>query len=175
MPDAVRARASNVRAVVLDVDGVLTDGTLVYGRHGEELKTFHVRDGLGIRMLRTAGIIVGVISARESAALEARLDDLHIEHTLLGRGDKRDALIELASKLHAQPSQIAYAGDDLLDLGALAIAGVSIAPADAHPHVRACVSWVTTLGGGRGAVREVADDLLEARGELARVIAELSQ
>jgi 3-deoxy-D-manno-octulosonate 8-phosphate phosphatase (KDO 8-P phosphatase) len=178
LPDALRERAKGVRALVLDVDGVFTDGSLVYGGDGEQLKTFHVKDGLGVRLLKSAGIEVGVISARRSAALVARLSDLKISHVSLGRHDKLAAFVELAFAMRVGPEEIAYAGDDLIDLPVLERVGLSIAPADAHPRVRARVHWITHERGGRGAVREMADDLLESQGQLDavcdRLVAELS-
>jgi 3-deoxy-D-manno-octulosonate 8-phosphate phosphatase (KDO 8-P phosphatase) len=173
LPESLRPRAARIRALVLDVDGVMTDGSLVYGADGEAQKTFHVKDGLGIRLLRTAGIEVGVISAKRSAPLLARLRDLRIDRAELGRDDKRSALDELASALGVSCDEIAYAGDDLLDIPVLERVGLSIAVSDAHPRVRAKAAWVTHAPGGRGAVREIADDLLDARGELDAVCARL--
>ncbi len=164
--DAVRARAAEVRALVLDVDGVLTDGTLYYGPDGEHLKAFHVRDGLGLRLLRQEGIVVAVISAKDSEPLARRLRDLKVEHALLGREDKARALGELCARVGITEQEVAYIGDDILDLPVLARVGLPITVSDGHPLVRQRVQWVTEAAGGHGAVREVADALLEASGRL---------
>lgn len=169
VPESARERAAAVRALVLDVDGVLTDGTLWYGPDGEIMKAFSVRDGLGLRLLKIEGLAVAVISAKRSAALAARLRDLDIAHVYLGREDKLRALDELVTTLSILPAQMAYVGDDLLDLPALDVVGLPITVADAHPRVRARAAWVTQALGGRGAVREIAEGLLEARGRLETV------
>ncbi len=166
VPVAARERAVSVRALVLDVDGVLTDGTLWYGERGEVMKAFSVRDGLGLRLLRLEGVAVAVISAKRSPPLVARLDDLGIEHLYLGREDKLRALDELSGALSIDRASMAYVGDDLVDLPVLAAVGLPIAVADAHPRACAAAAWVTEAPGGRGAVREVAEGLLEARGRL---------
>lgn len=162
--------ARRVAVLGLDVDGVLTDGRLHYGPDGEVVKRFDVKDGMGIKLLQEAGITVAVISARRAAALERRLSDLGIEHALLGRGDKLRALEELQETLGVPAENMAFMGDDVLDLPALRAVGLSMAPRDAHRLVRSEVTWVTEAAGGRGAVREVADGLLEARGRLQELV-----
>ncbi len=164
-PDVIE-NARRVRALVLDVDGVLTDGTIYYGSDGEAIKAFHVRDGLGLRLLRLEGIHVAIISARRSLPLLSRLRDLKIEHFFVGREDKLRALDELVQRLELRIDEVAYVGDDLVDLPVMARVGLPIAPADAHDRVRARAAWVTTARAGHGAVREVAEGLLEARGRL---------
>ena len=166
MDDLLRARLAAVRVLALDVDGVLTDGSLAYGPEGESLKVFHVRDGLGLRLVQSEGIAVAVITAKRSPMLSRRLAELKVEHVLDGREDKGVALVELAARLGVSLEQIAYAGDDVLDLPALRRAGVAIAVADAHPRARAEAHWTTIERGGRGAVREICDALLSARGRL---------
>lgn len=158
-----RARLAAIRLVACDVDGVLTDGSLTYGPEGERDKTFHVRDGLGLRRLREAGVEVALITSRGGPALLRRAEELRIAHVITGRDDKAAALAELAADLGVALADVAYVGDDTLDLGALAAAGVAIAPADAHPAVRAAAAWVTRAPGGRGAVREIADAIVAAR------------
>lgn len=174
IPDDVRSSAAEVRLLALDVDGVLTDGTLYYGPEGELLKAFHVRDGLGLRLLGLAGIDVAVISAKRSAPLARRLADLAIAHVHLGREDKRAAMQEVCDAVGVAPREVAYVGDDLIDLPLLAEVGLPITVADGHPLVRQRARWITTLPGGRGAVREVCDGLLEARGRLDAVVEALS-
>jgi 3-deoxy-D-manno-octulosonate 8-phosphate phosphatase (KDO 8-P phosphatase) len=161
----------------MDVDGVLTDGTLYYGADGEALKGFHVRDGLGIRLLRDAGIALAVISARASEPLVRRVRDLKIEHACFGVEHKGEALDRLVIERGLDRAQVAFVGDDLIDLPAMQRAGLAITVADGHALVQQQADWVTTAAGGRGAVREIADALLAARGALEdachRLLAEL--
>ncbi len=159
----LREQLARIRLVATDVDGVLTDGSLTYGADGEALKTFHVRDGMGLRLLREAGVEVAVVSARASAALRRRLDDLRVGHVHVGREDKLAALIETLSALGLSADQVAFVGDDVLDLPAMAHAGLAIAVRDAHPRVLAAAQGVTRAAGGRGAIRELADAILAAR------------
>ncbi len=177
-PEALREQLAGVRLLALDVDGVLTDGTLYYGADGEQLKAFHVRDGLGIRLLHSAGIEVAVISARESAPLARRIRDLRIEHARFGTHNKGEALDRLMTSLGLASEQVAFAGDDLIDLPAMQRAGVAITVQDGHPLVQQRAHWVTAAPGGRGAVREIADALLAARGALEdtcqRLLAEIA-
>ena len=156
-----------LRAVVCDVDGVLTDGKLTYGADGEATKTFHVRDGHGIRALIAGGVQVALITARGGDAVRRRASDLGITHVLTGRSDKGVALTELAASLGVPVDAMAYVGDDVIDVPALQRAGLGIAPADAHASARAVAGWVTRARGGRGAVREVADAILAARADEA--------
>lgn len=161
-------RLAEIRLLVCDVDGVLTDGRLDYGADGEgDRKTFHVRDGLGLRAVMAAGIEVAWITARGGAAVERRARELGIRHLVQRSGDKAQALAELAGTLGLPAAAIAYVGDDLVDRDAMKAAGVAIAPADAHPAIRAIAAWVTRLGGGHGAVREICDALLAARASAA--------
>jgi 3-deoxy-D-manno-octulosonate 8-phosphate phosphatase (KDO 8-P phosphatase) len=165
-PEPLRERLAAVRLLAMDVDGVLTDGTLYYGAEGEALKGFHVRDGLGLRLLRGAGIALAVISARESAPLARRVRDLKIRHACFGVEHKGEALDRVSAELGLDRSAIAYAGDDLIDIPAMRRAGLAITVQDGHELVKRHADWVTTAPGGRGAVREIADGLLAARGEL---------
>lgn len=172
-PAAIEAHARALELLVLDVDGVLTDGRLHYGPEGETLKVFHVKDGLGLKLLRADGVEVAVISGRRAPALERRIAELSITHAYLGRSDKRRALGELAEATGVAPSAMAFMGDDVLDLPAMRAVRMGIAPADAHPMVRrelADTGWVTRARGGRGAVREVTDGLLTARGRLETIV-----
>lgn len=155
--------AARLRLLVLDVDGVLTDGALLFGARGEVLKVFHVRDGHGIKLLQTAGLEVAVISGRRSAAVTRRCRELGIRHVFQGVDDKVRALDKLLARLGLSVGQMACVGDDTPDIPLFARAGLSVAVADAHPLARAAAHRVTSLPGGRGAVREVCDWLLEAR------------
>ena len=158
--------ASQIRCVIFDVDGVLTDGSLFYGPNGEEIKKFHVKDGVGIKLLMKHEIDVAVISAKTSLALTARLDDLGIEHSFTGVGDKRSCYAQLLKKLSLTSEQVAYVGDDVIDLQVMSVTGLSIAVADAYPMVIDQADWVTTAKGGCGAAREVADLILQSRKDL---------
>jgi 3-deoxy-D-manno-octulosonate 8-phosphate phosphatase (KDO 8-P phosphatase) len=157
------AAAAAIRLLVLDVDGVLTDGRLYYGARGEALKAFHVRDGYGIKALRRAGIEIAVISGRRSPAVSTRCRELGIRHVIQGVEDKLQALTRLRSKLRLLPSVCACVGDDTPDVPLMRSVGLAFAVADAHPDARAAAHHATTRSGGRGAVREVCDRLLAAR------------
>ena len=171
-PASVRDDAARIRLITVDVDGVLTDGRLWYGADGEVLKPFHVRDGLGLKLLMRSGVEVAVISGRRSAPLERRLADLGIERAHLACADKGAAIEGILDELAVPPAEAAHVGDDLIDLPVFCRVGLPIAVQDAHPAVIARARWVTELAGGQGAVREVADALLEARGVLDDMIAE---
>ena len=159
---AIAERAARIRLLVLDVDGVLTDGSLWYGAEGEALKRFHVRDGMGIRMLRHFDIPTAVISARPSLLVQKRMQDLRIDHWQVGKDDKCAVLAELLEKLSLQYEQVAYLGDDVLDVPVMRLVGLPVAVADAHPFTRRAAQWVTEALGGAGAVRELADAILLA-------------
>ena len=157
------AGAARIRLLVLDVDGVLTDGVLVYGAAGEEVKRFHVRDGLGIQRARRAGIEVAVISGRASAAVTRRMSELGVTEVHQGASDKTGVFRGLVARLGLEPRAVAVMGDDLTDLPSMKEAGLGLAPADAAPEVRRAARWVARSKGGHGAVREAVDMLLEAR------------
>jgi 3-deoxy-D-manno-octulosonate 8-phosphate phosphatase (KDO 8-P phosphatase) len=152
-----------VQMLVLDVDGVLTDGRLFYGARGEALKAFHVRDGHGIKQLATAGITVAIISGRKSAQVARRARELGIRHVTQGATDKLAALTRLTKARALSFEQCACVGDDTPDAPMLQAAGVAIAVADAHRDALAVADLVTSRAGGQGAVREVCDWLLDAR------------
>lgn len=154
-----------VKLLVLDVDGVLTDGRLFYGAKGEELKAFHVRDGHGIKEIMSAGIDVAIISGRKSEAVAQRARELGIRHVVQGAHDKLAALHKLARARKLALDYCACVGDDTPDVPVLEACGVGIAVADAHPDALAAADLVTQTRGGRGAVREVCDWLLAARPE----------
>ena len=158
--DAVRP----IELLLLDVDGVLTDGRLYVGPDGMTSKAFHVRDGLGITQLLRAGVEVGLISGRDDRAVRARAKELGLRSVLLGESNKGEAVVRLLAERNLAATQAAFVADDVNDLPALEQVGVSIAVADAHPDVLAAVKFVTRASGGEGAVREVADAILSARG-----------
>ena len=157
-----------IRLLVLDVDGVLTDGRLYFGPRGEAFKVFHVRDGNGIVQLRRAGIAVVVISGRRSSMVATRCRELGVQHVYQGVRDKLAVLRRLCARLKVPLAACAAVGDDLPDLPVLQAVGLSFAVADGHATVRRVARFVTTLPGGKGAVREVCDRLLAQRSRTAR-------
>lgn len=160
---AFAERARSLAWLLFDVDGVLTDGRLVYGPDGEELKTFHVQDGLGLKLAQRAGLEVGVLSGRGSPALDARLRDLDLDERLTRQRDKRKAFSAFLSRRETTPEKVGYVGDDLVDLPVLLACGLALAPADAVPEVRRSVHRVLDAPGGRGAARETVERVLRAR------------
>lgn len=162
--DAVFERARRIRLLVLDVDGVLTDGRLYLSAAGEELKVFHVRDGSGLVALQRVGVTVAIVSGRDSPAVTRRAEELGIRHVYQGVADKGAQLDLLLGELKLAPEELACVGDDTPDAPMLRRAGLAIGVADAHPALLASAHWVTQAKGGRGAVREVCDLLLSARG-----------
>ncbi|WP_027349888.1 KdsC family phosphatase [Halotalea alkalilenta] len=164
-------RASRVRLLALDVDGVLTDGAVHYHSDGGETKVFDTQDGLGLRLALEHGIDVALITGRDSPMVARRAGELGIAHLLQGRNDKHRALTELASRLGIALDQCAYCGDDLPDLGAIQAAGLGLSVANAPEYVRVHADYVTERRGGQGAVRELCELLLEARGAWAGIVA----
>lgn len=167
-------RAAAIRMLVLDVDGVLTDGRIYYGNAGEELKTFNIKDGLGIKLLQSVGIRVAIITGRQSEIVARRARELGIVDLIQGREDKRQALQELCQKLGVEPSECAYMGDDLPDLGAIKDCGLGMTVADASETVARAALWQSNKPGGAGAVREACEFILNARGDWMQVEAEFS-
>jgi 3-deoxy-D-manno-octulosonate 8-phosphate phosphatase (KDO 8-P phosphatase) len=165
LPGELVRSANRIRLVVLDVDGVLTDASLFYGAHGEELKRFSARDGFAIKLAQSQGIAVGILSGRLAPPLQARLADLGIGAELVIQGSRekgRDIEI-LASGRGVTLEEVAFMGDDLPDLPALRKVGLAACPSDSAPEVCAACAVVTAAAGGRGAVRELIEVLLKAR------------
>ena len=155
----------DIRLLILDVDGVLTDGRIGYASSLEgEVKFFNVHDGTGISMLRRAGIKVAWLTGRQSKANRQRADELHIDLLQEGCHSKGEGVVEIAAHFDVPLSQCAYIGDDLIDLPAMAMVGLPVAVGDAMPEVRDAASWQLERGGGMGAVREFADRLLREQG-----------
>ena len=154
---------ARIQFLVLDVDGVLTDGRLYFAGRGEALKVFHVRDGHGIRLLMGAGVAVGVISGRRSGALAARMRELGVPYVVQGCTDKLAALRRLTERLDVDPLNCACLCDDTPDLPLMSAVGLAGAVADAHPVVLAAAHWIAKANGGCGAVRELCDAVLRAR------------
>lgn len=152
-----------IELLILDVDGVLTDGRLYFSARGEALKVFHARDGHGIKLLMGSGVEVAAFSGRRSAAVSARLRELKVRNVVQGCNDKVAALLELTRRLHISPLACACLVDDTPDLPLMSAVGYAAAVADAHPVVRSAAHWISGLPGGRGAVRELCDVILRAR------------
>lgn len=153
-------RARQIRLVIFDVDGVFTDGRLFYTADGEEMKVFHVRDGVGIKALGQAGVQAAVISGRASDAVALRMSELGISRIYQGNHDKLPLFAELLAQLGVSSEQTAFMGDDLPDIPVLREVGLAACPADADADVRSICHWIGTRDGGRGAVREFCDFLL---------------
>ncbi len=168
--EAVRLKAEKIKLVIFDVDGVLTDGKLLFDEHGNEYKRFHSRDGLGITLLRETGVEVAIISGRASKSVAQRMASLGIERIFQGQRHKLIAYESLRVELNLEPEQVAHVGDDLLDLPLMRRVGLSIAVADAHPSILPFAHWVTAKPGGEGAAREVCDLIMDAQGNLNRMI-----
>lgn len=167
-------RANGLEWLLLDVDGVLTDGRLIYGPRGESLKRFHVHDGLALRLARLAGLHIGLLSGRRSKPLMRRARDLGINEVILGSRDKMADFEAFLERRSVTPAQVAFIGDDLPDLSVLGSCALSFAPADAAPEVLEIVHVVLRSSGGRGAGREMVEMILKARGQWQDLVASFS-
>ena len=167
LSDLLLSRAAQIKLLILDVDGVMTDGRLWFGDDGAEYKSFNVKDGHGIKELITRGIDVAVISGRRSSAVDRRMQELGIEHYYAGQADKLSAFRELIEKLAVQPEQVAYMGDDQPDVAVMQLCGLPVAVADAHACAIEVAGWVTRASGGAGAVRELCDLIIDQQPELS--------
>tara|TARA_R110001583_G_scaffold17482_2_gene70648 strand:+ start:12654 stop:13217 length:564 start_codon:yes stop_codon:yes gene_type:complete len=154
------SKVKNIKLVLFDVDGVLTDGSIFMSEQGEIFKQFNVKDGLAIELLRSHGIATGVISGKKSPALTKRCEQLGFDIVITGCKNKLPKLNELCVTRKINASNVAFCGDDVLDLPIMDICGLSVAPADAHSLVLESADWVTSLAGGKGMVREFVDKLL---------------
>ncbi|MGD8384715.1 MAG: 3-deoxy-manno-octulosonate-8-phosphatase KdsC [Lysobacterales bacterium] len=170
---ALLERATAVRLLVLDVDGVLTDGKLYFDPDGNELKAFNTRDGFGMKMLQRSGVEVAVITARNSAAVTHRMQQLGIRHLFQGCENKLEAFMQLLSTTGLDAEQVCYAGDDWIDLPILIRAGLAVAVANAEPQVKERAHWVTRQRGGDGAVREICNLILTAQGRDRSILDEI--
>jgi len=162
----ILAKAAEIKLVVFDVDGVLTDGSLFIGDDGQEYKAFHSRDGLGMKLLRKSGVEIGIITARTSEVVTHRMENLDIEHVYQGQLEKLPALQKLLAKLGLSFEQTAYVGDDIVDLPVMRQVGLAIAVQDAHPLAKQHAHWQTPHGGGRGAARDVCELIMQAQNTL---------
>lgn len=170
-PASVLEKAAQIRLFALDVDGIMSDGKIYFSASGDELKAFNILDGLGLKQLMTAGIVVAVITGRCSPLTEKRMTDLGITHLLQGREDKRTALLEIADRLGISASDTAYMGDDLPDLPALRYAGLGITVPNGYWLLQEHADYCTRSRGGDGAVREACDLILAAQGKLDTALA----
>ena len=169
-PSLLIDKFKNIKLLLLDVDGVLTDGSIIYDDAGSQIKVFNVRDGMGIRLLMLSGVQVGIATGRRSKALLHRCENLGISLILDGLSTKTDALNAVYQQTGILADEIAFVGDDLMDLPLMEKAGVSIAVADAHELIRQRADMVTRAPGGKGAVREVCETIIKARNQWDDVI-----
>lgn len=170
---ALLERAAAIRLLLLDVDGVLTDGKLYFDPDGNELKAFNTRDGFGMKMLQRSGVEVGVITARSSPAVAHRMQQLGIRHVFQGCENKLEAFIQLLAATGLGAEQVCYAGDDWIDLPILMRAGLAVAVANAEIRVKEHAHWVTGQRGGDGAVREICNLILTAQGRERALLDEI--
>ena len=155
--------AKNIKLVAFDVDGVMTDGSLTFTQDGVEIKTYDAKDGLGVVMLSRAGIITSIITARDNNTVKLRAEIIDIKELYMGQKNKVLALNELIEKYNLQPNEIAYMGDDLPDICVLSRVGLASCPNDAVDEVKKVCNFVSTKGGGKGAVRELCDFILKSK------------
>ncbi len=156
----------NIKFLVLDVDGVLTDGSLYYSEKGEHIKRFHVRDGQGIKLAQSYGIEISLISARQCAIVINRFSELGVKHIYQHCYDKGKKIKELCTELNISINNVAYIGDDILDVPVLEIVGLPVCPKDAHPSAMSKAKLITEAKGGNGCVREVIDLILKEQGKM---------
>ena len=169
IPVLVRRKAAKIKLLLLDVDGVLTDGRIIVDDRGVESKQFHVRDGQGIALLKRAGIEIGFMTGRSSAVVRHRAKDLGVELVYQGVADKLACYAKIKRERGLKDEQIAYVGDDLVDLPVLLRAGLAFSVADGWSGLSSAVDYVTAVAGGQGAVREVAELLLKAQGNWSKL------
>ena len=167
----VLEKAKQIKLVIFDVDGVLTDSSLFYGDDGQEYKAFHSKDGHGMKMLQSSGVDIGIITARTSDVVRIRMESLGIRHVFQGQLEKRPAYEKLMQQTGLTPQQIAYVGDDVVDLPIMTRVGLAIAVQDAHRLVKQHAHWQTPSAGGRGAARDVCELIMEAQGTLGDAFA----
>ncbi|GLR75833.1 3-deoxy-manno-octulosonate-8-phosphatase KdsC [Aliivibrio sifiae] len=158
--------AKDIKLLICDVDGVFSDGLVYMGNDGEELKTFHTRDGYGVKSLMSAGVEIAIITGRNSKIVENRMTALGIKLIYQGQDNKLQAYQDILTKLNIAPEHTGYIGDDLIDWPVMDKVALKVCVADGHPLLVQRANYVTTIKGGHGAVREVSDLILEAKGEL---------
>lgn len=161
--NALTLKAKKIKLLLLDVDGVMTDNRLIYGDDGQEYKAFYTRDGHGMVMLQKSGIDIGIITGRKSQLVENRMRDLKVKHLYQGVPDKLPTFLELVEKLSLRMSEVAYIGDDILDLPILKRVGLSVTPADGDQEVKSRVDYISQFKGGQGCVREVCEIIMKSQ------------
>ncbi|MFW2371529.1 MAG: 3-deoxy-manno-octulosonate-8-phosphatase KdsC [Gammaproteobacteria bacterium] len=164
-------KAADIKLVIFDVDGVLTDGSLFIGDDGQEYKAFNSKDGHGMRMLQDGGVEIAIITGRVSNVVEHRMKDLGIKRVYQGKREKLPAYEELLKEVQLPPDQVAYVGDDVVDLPVMCKVGLAIGVQDAHPLVKRHAHWITERAGGKGAGRDVCEMILAAKGKLDNMLA----
>jgi 3-deoxy-D-manno-octulosonate 8-phosphate phosphatase (KDO 8-P phosphatase) len=170
----MKEKLKHIKMILMDVDGVMTGGEIIYSSTGEELKVFNIHDGMGMAMARMAGLKTGIITGRMSEMVRRRAEELKVDAVVQGQIDKLAAYDDIKSRFNLTDAGIAFIGDDLVDLCILKRVGFSAAVADARQAVKNASDYVTVAAGGRGAVREVVDMILESQGKLARLVAQFS-
>jgi 3-deoxy-D-manno-octulosonate 8-phosphate phosphatase (KDO 8-P phosphatase) len=175
VPEEIFNRAKTIKVLITDIDGVMTDGGIIYDDLGTEYKKYNVKDGLIVQHLRKAKILVGAITGRASQVVENRCEELKFDFHYHGIKDKGKKLAEILQTIEVSMEEVAYIGDDLIDLPILANVGLAISPADALPYVKLYAHYVSPFDGGKGVFREVGDILLHARGQLLPLIETLSK
>ena len=162
----ILTRTKNIRLVIFDVDGVLTDGSIIISDDGQETKAFHSRDGHGMKLLQYTGVEIGIITGRTSKVVEHRMNSLGVNHVFQGQQVKLPAFESLIAQLNLTAEQCAYVGDDIVDLAIMSRVGLAIAVQDAHSVVKKHAHWITPSAGGKGAAREVCELIMEGQGTL---------
>ena len=171
-PDEVLKLASKIRMVLFDVDGVLTDGRLFFSDSGDETKSFHSRDGLGINLLQESGVGVGIITARQSKLVAHRARDLNIQHLYQGRKEKFPAYLELCENLQLSADEVAFVGDDVVDLPIMLNVGLAVTVPQGHHIVKERSHWTTPHEAGAGAARDVCELIMHAQDSYSKVMAQ---
>lgn len=166
MQASILKKAAAIQLLIMDVDGVLTNGTITYNDAGQQAKAFFVPDGLGMKMLLRSGVQIAVISGKQSRATQSRLEELGVKHIYLGYENKTAIFAELTATLQITNAAIAYVGDDIPDIAIMRQVGLSIAVKNAHPKVKAAANLTTKSNGGNGAIREVCELLLRVQNNL---------
>lgn len=164
------AKAEPIKLLLLDVDGVLTDGSLIYGENATEAKSFNTQDGLGLRLVQQAGVAVGLITARRSDIVQRRAEELEMAYIHQGVGRKLDAFKEILRQADLKPFEVCYMGDDWIDLALLSRVGLAACPANSVPEVLAGCHFITKRSGGHGAVRELCDLIIRAKGQHQKLL-----
>ena len=172
--NAMKEKLKHIKMILMDVDGVMTGGEIIYSSSGEELKVFNIHDGMGMALARMAGLKTGIITGRMSEMVRRRAEELKCDAVVQGQINKLAAYYDIKARFNLTDADIAFIGDDLVDLCILKRVGFSAAVADARQAVKSASDYVTAAGGGRGAVREVVDLILESQDKLASLVAQFS-